>query len=399
MKQFVPISFALAAAGAYCALAQSGSSADDSVKREGRYWVRTMHGNVSAASMERFKLDSIGNVIVRGDASGNAVYTLKARVRARDAREARLKLRQYEVRTRSQGEWLFFGVTPPSNIVESPELQISVPRTLRQVVVDTRAGNVQVSRLDGELVARSAAGRIGVDAIKGPADVRTGGGDIEVGAVAGPVRCYSGGGVIRVQNAGGESWFDTAGGEILVQQVLGAVHAATAGGNIRIDRATGMVFARTAAGLIEVQQAGGPVTAESSGGAIQVNAANGGVRCESAGGAIRLRNVGGTLRASTAIGSILAELLSANRIQDSTLTTNGGDITVFISSNLPLTVLARNESAGSTGRIISDFPEIRLKTIGFPGLSPSVAEGALNGGGPVLHLNVLSGTIYLRRQR
>jgi hypothetical protein len=33
------------------------------------------------------------------------------------------------------------------------------------------------------------------------------------------------------------------------------------------------------------------------------------------------------------------------------------------------------------------------------GMSPVVAEGALNGGGPVLHINVIGGTIYLRRQK
>jgi DUF4097 and DUF4098 domain-containing protein YvlB len=204
--------------------------------------------------------------------------------------------------------------------------------------------------------------------------------------------------VIRVQSAGAESWFETAGGEILVHQVAGTVHASTAGGNIRIDRASGAVFARTAGGLIQVQQADGAVTAESSGGAIQVNAAKG-VRCDSSGGAIRLRNVAGALRASTTAGSILAELLTGNRIQDSTLSTNAGDITVFISSNLPLTVLARNESGGTAGRIISDFPEIRVRGAGQSGGSPALAEGALNGGGPVLHVNVIGGTIYLRRQK
>ncbi len=140
------------------------------------------------------------------------------------------------------------------------------------------------------------------------------------------------------------------------------------------------------------------MTAESSAGGIQVNAANG-VRCESSAGTIRLRNVGGTLRASTAVGSILAELLSGNRIQDSTLSTNAGDITVFIASNIPLTVLARNESGGAMGRIISDFKEIRVNPASQSGASPVLAEGALNGGGPVLRINVIGGTIYLRRQR
>jgi hypothetical protein len=179
---------------------------------------------------------------------------------------------------------------------------------------------------------------------------------------------------------------------------MGPVHAATAGGNIRVDRALSTVFARTAAGLIQVQQADGAVTAESYGGAIQVNAANG-VQCDSTGGPIRLRNVGGPLRASTASGSILAELLSGNRIENSTLSTNAGDITVFIASNLPLTVAARNESMGALGRIISDFPEIHVRPASQAGASPVVGEGALNGGGPVLHINVVGGTIYLRRQK
>jgi DUF4097 and DUF4098 domain-containing protein YvlB len=394
MKQFFSISLALALGATPGVRAQD----DSPITREGRYWVRTINGVASSVPMQRFRLDTIGNVALQGDNSNRAAYKLKVRVQARNAREAGVLLRQFEVKTRTQGDWVRLTVMPPKNISEAPELSMSVPRALLRMWIETRAGNVQASDLDGELEARSAGGQINVEGIKGRAQLRTGGGDILVGTIGGPLKCYSGAGVIRVQSAGGESWFETAGGEIFVHQVLGAVHAATAGGNIKIERASGTVFARTAAGLIDVQQAGGAVTAESSGGAIQVNAANG-VHCDSSGGAIRLRNVGGALRASTSMGSILAELLSGNRILDSTLSTNSGDITVFISSNLPLTVLARNESAGSVGRIISDFPEIRAKQISQAGMSPVVAEGALNGGGPILHINVIGGTIYLRRQK
>ena len=394
MKQLVPISLAFGLSMAPWAPAQSESP----ITREGRYWVRTFSGTITAPMMERLRLDTVGSVAVRGESSDRAVYKLKARVRAGNVSDAAALLGQFNVRTKSQGEWAYLTVAPSRRIVEGPELAITVPRGLRQVLVETRGGDVQASNLDGEMEARSAGGQINVDGIKGRCELRTGGGDIQVGTVGGSVRCYSGGGVIRVQNAGAESWFETAGGEILVHQAAGPVHAATAGGNIRIDRALGTVFARTAAGLIQVQQADGAVTAESYGGAIQVNAANG-VRCDSAGGPIRLRNVAGALRASTAAGSILAELLSGNRIEDSTLSTNAGDITVFIASNLPLTVSARNESAGAMGRIISDFPEIHVKAISAAGANPVVAEGALNGGGAVLHINVVGGTIYLRRQK
>jgi len=348
--------------------------------------------------MERFRLDTVGSVVLHGEAGDRAVYALKARVRAKDARDAEALLRQFDVRTKTQGPWGYLTVAPSRRISEAPELSLTVPRRLRQILVETRGGDVQASNLDGEIEARSAGGQINVDGIKGRCELRTGGGDIQVGSVGGSVRCYSGGGIIRVQSAGGESWFETAGGEIFIHQSSGPVHAATAGGNIRIDRALAAVFARTAAGLIQVQQADGTVTAESYGGAIQVNAANG-VRCDSAGGPIRLRNVAGPLRASTAAGSILAELLPGNRIEDSTLSTNAGDITVFIASNLPVTVAARNDSAGTLARIISDFPEIHVKALSQPGSSRVVADGALNGGGPVLRINVVGGTIYLRRQK
>jgi DUF4097 and DUF4098 domain-containing protein YvlB len=390
MKQFVFISIVCAAAATPSALAQ--------ITREGRYWVKTVNGVVTAPPFDRFRLDTVGNVVLQGGTGDKVTYKLKLRVRAVDAREAEALLHEFDVRSRSQNGSLRLTVTPPANISEGPELSVSVPRSLQQVWIETRGGNVQATDLDGEVQARSAAGRMVVDRIKGKAEVRTGGGDIQVGEVGGTVRCYSGAGVIRVQSAGGESWLDTAGGEVFVHQAYGPVHAATAGGNIRVERASNTVFARTAAGLIEVQQADGAVTAESSAGAIQVNAANG-VRCESASGTIRLRNVWGPLLASTAAGSIMAELLSGNRIQDSMLSTNAGDITVFIASNIPLTVMARNNSGGATGRIISDFKEIRVKEGSQPGASPVLAEGALNGGGPLLRINVNGGTIYLRRQK
>jgi len=85
-------------------------------------------------------------------------------------------------------------------------------------------------------------------------------------------------------------------------------------------------------------------------------------------------------------------------MEDSVLSTNAGDITVVIPSNLRVTVKATNESGGS-GRINSDFAEIHPQANAFPGMGPVVAEGALNGGGPLLRVNVMGGTIYFRRMK
>ncbi|MGP0071609.1 MAG: hypothetical protein ACLPWF_06705 [Bryobacteraceae bacterium] len=394
MKQLLSLLFLSAAIAA----AQNESA----ITRDGAYWVRTIRGSIDIASSDRLRVETTGNMTLRGAAGQQSSYTLTVRVRAADAREAETLLDRVNVKTGTEGGWAYLMVAPP-RLVSSGELTVTGPRALRQVWAQTHGGNVQASDWDGDFEARSAGGRIAVDRIRGRGELRTAGGDIEVGAVNGPLRCSSGGGVIRVQNAGAEAWLETAGGEIFVHQADGPVQASTGGGNIRIERAGSTVVARTAGGLIQVQQADGPVTAESSGGAIQVNSANG-VRCESAGGAIRLRNVAGAVHALANSGNILAELgpgrdASSKAMEDSILSTNAGDITVFIPSNLRLTVQAINETGGGSGRINSDFPDIHPRMGGFAGAGPLVAEGALNGGGPMLRVNVVGGTIYLRRAK
>jgi hypothetical protein len=397
MKQFL-LTTVLLLANWRLATAQ----ADSGFTRDGAYWVRTIRGAIDNSSTDRLRVETAGNVTLRGSAGDQSGYTLTLRVRAGDEREAEAWLDRIYVKTGTEGGWAFLKVTPPRGGSSGLELTVMAPNGLRQVWVETSGGNVQAYDWDGDFEGQSAGGRIAVDRIRGGGVLSTAGGDIEVGTVNGPLRCSSGGGAIRVQNAGAAVRIETAGGEIFVHQAAGPVQAFTGGGNIRIERAAATVTATTAGGLIQVQQADGPVTAESSGGAIQINSANG-VRCESAGGAIRLRNLAGAVHAFANSGSILAELGSARDasgkgMQDSILGTNGGDITVLIPSNLALTVQATNESGGS-GRINSDFSELRPRAGGFAGGGPLVAEGALNGGGPMLRVNVMGGTIYLRRAK
>jgi hypothetical protein len=391
--RFLSISI-LIVAGAALLAAQSDPA--PAPVREHGYWTRTVQGPINASGMDRLRVETTGDVQVRGSGELQASYTLKLRVKAGDAREAEALLERFNVKTGTEGGWTFLKVTPPRQVSGGLELTVNGPRTLRDVWVETHGGNVRASDFDGGLEARSGGGEISVDGIRGHGEFSTAGGGIQVGSVSGPLRCSSGGGEIRVENAGSTAWLETGGGEIVMHQVVGAVHAATGGGNIRIDHAGSTVFAHTAGGLIQVQQAEGEVRAETSGGAIQVDAANG-VRCESAGGAIRLRNVAGALHASANSGNILAQLVTSHPFADSLLSTNAGDITVFIPSNLALTIQATNETGGA-GRIISDFAQVRPQTGAQP-VGPIVAQGALNGGGPVLRVNAMGGTIYLRREK
>lgn len=393
MLQFGSILFAVLG---YAAVACA--QPEPAITRDGEYWVRTIQGKLDVSAGGRLRVQTSGNLSVKGTPTEQSSYAVTLRVRAGDAREAEALLDRFNVKTGTEGGWTYLQVTPPRLVFAAATLglTVSASQALQKIRAQTGGGNIQASDLDGDFEALSAGGRIAVDRIGGRSELRTAGGDIEIGTVSGPVRAISGGGTIRVDNAGAEAWLDTAGGEIFVHRAGGPVQAATGGGNIRIDRATGAVTARTAGGLIQIQQAGGPVTAQSSGGAIQVNSAQS-VRCESAGGAIRLRNVAGSLHAFANSGSIMAELVSGRSMADSILSTNAGDITVLIPSNLALTVKAMNESGG-TGRIISDFPQFDAEPRGLPG-GPVIAEGSLNGGGPMLRVNVVGGTIYLRRAK
>jgi DUF4097 and DUF4098 domain-containing protein YvlB len=376
--------------------ATASAQTDSPITRENGYFVHSVTGEFPVLGAIHLRVTSRGPVTVRGDNGQRLRYTLRKRVRASSEEEARRVFALIQARMLRQGPIATLELGMPSRNLPLPEIEVAAPRQFRQCFVGTSGGALTFDNLDADIEAGTAGGRIHADRIGGTLIARTGGGDIRVGTVRGLLRCVTGGGPIYVKNAGAESWLDTAGGEIFVEEAAGPVHASTGAGNIDVGRAGASVSARSSGGFIRVMEAAGMVDVESAGGAIQVGAARG-VRCESVGGGIRLHGVSGELNVSTAIGSILAELLRG--IEKSYISTGSGDITIFIPSNVAVTVQAQNHSPGRIGRIVSDFPEVRVQ----PGASSTpgriIAVGAINGGGPVLTIAASDGTIFLRRQK
>jgi DUF4097 and DUF4098 domain-containing protein YvlB len=369
------------------------------ITREHDGFVQTTTGSIAVPPAARFRVTTAGTVVVRGGAEQEIAYTVVQKVRAASDAEARRQLPNVIVRNSTRAGWNHLTVVTGDPALVGSELYLTVPKELRQVVVVSMGGNVEAYDLDGSVDAETVGGRVQMDRIGSNATARTGGSDIRIGRVDGILRCFSGGGSIQVDSAGGETWCETAGGEIAVGRVTGVLHATTAGGNIRVRQAGAAVIARSDGGLIEVGRAGGVVTAQTRGGAIEIGSSPG-AQCESAAGAIRIRGAGGPLRAQTAMGSILAELTPGIHLQESSLNSGLGDITVFIPSNLAVSVQALSDIKSRHPRIISDFPEIRVKRPdGAWSVGPVTAEGSLNGGGPVLRITASSGTIYLRRQK
>ncbi len=377
--------FSAAAAIALLLPAGSGQP-QQTLRREGDGWVRTYAGSMPHAF--KLRVNGHGPVIVEAGVSKDITYTVKLNVPARTAAEAAGMLKQYPVHVTSVGEWVIL-TTPSGRVISTVSVQ--APQ-LNAVEVSTTEGSVEARGIDGTLQVDSAAGELTADHIKGQCRLVTGGGAVKVGTVEGPLQCRTGAGAITVKVARGETSLVTQGGDITASQIGGPLNAQTGGGGIRVGTVGGAVTASTGGGEIVVDKANGVVTAHNMAGPVQVGAA-GGVHCESGTGGIRLSNISGSMKVSTAMGSIFANLFGS-KLADSSLATGSGDVTVLIPANLRVTIKAENDQADTMRRIVSDFPAIGVHMRG----TRLVAEGPLNGGGPLLQISGTGGTIYLKRQ-
>ncbi len=355
--------------------------------RQGDRFVRDFSG--SAPAGRRLRINAHGPVSVQAGNGRNISYTVHLSVRARTEAEARSVMQRYNVRVTPQGEWVV--LTAPGGPVISA-VTVRAPR-LDYVVVSTSDGAVDAGGIAGSLEVDTGAGELTADRIGGDCRLVTGGGDIRVGTVGGALRCSSGAGKIRVGTVHGAAELETVGGDIAATDVGGTVNAETGGGGIHIVKAGGAVTAGTGGGQIVVDSANGIVTVRNMAGPVKVGAAAG-LHCESGSGGINVSNIAGGMRVSTSLGNIMASLL-AGKLADSFLATGNGDITVYIPSNVGVTVRAQNDMADSTRRIAVDFPGVRVRRQG----RLIVAEGPVNGGGPLLQISATVGTIFIRRQQ
>ena len=364
---------------------------EPALTREGKYWVEVRSGSEQTTPTTKLRITSRGAVTLNGASSPGLSYSLKIRVKAASEGDARQLARRFVVHVARQGSNAVFLVVQGGEGMA--DLQVKAPRTAPDTTIATSGGAVAFYDMDGAVRVETGGGAIAADRIRGNIAVRTAGGDITLGALEGNAKCTTAGGKITASLVRGDATFETGGGDISAEEVGGLVRATTMAGSIRVRNAGSAVVASTGGGSIDVGQAHGIVTARNSGGAVKVGSAEG-VRCENAGGGVNLDKVSGSVRVSTAIGSIIASLLAGKPMSDSFLSTGGGDITVIIPSNLGVTIRAQNELAGNIRRIVSDFPGISVRVEG----GQVVAEGPVNGGGPILRISGTGGTIFIKRQ-
>jgi DUF4097 and DUF4098 domain-containing protein YvlB len=382
------------------ALASLAMGQDTRVYREGSNWVQEITGNLGAARNLHVKVD-MGSVRVEGSSQPGITYVIHSRAYTSSEQQARHEFEAYKISAYSKGDgaWIvgdWQGGRHRSRKF-SGEFVITVPRNLELAKIETDGGNVRTTGITGRAEIQSGGGGIHLDDISGVIDAETGGGTIDVGSVGSDVNVRTGGGNIKIATAKGKLNAESGGGSVIVLSCLQGATLETGGGNIQVERCQGAVRATTGGGSIELGDIGGAVQIETGGGSIRLSSAKGLVKAETGGGCIELNGVT-SARAETGGGGIIAKFLASGDRSDSTLETSAGDITVYLASDLSISVRAAIELANGHTISATDFPGIHVASEGGEwGPRTVTAEGQLNGGGPVLKVRTNSGNIKFVR--
>src|SRR6202049_2127693 len=365
---------------------------------EGGNWTQEITGSLATVKNLKVKVD-IGSVRVEGGSQQSISYVIRNHSYSGSEDRARREFDNYKISAYVHGDtaWIVGDWQGGRPHKFSGDFVVNVPRGMDEIKIETEGGSVSTTGIAGRVDAQSGGGSIRVDDIGGTVSAETGGGSIDVGNVASDVRLHTGGGSIKVNSAKGKIEAESGGGSVTVVSGLQGAVLETGGGSIQVERCSGRVKASTGGGSIDLGDIGGSAEMETGGGSIRLSSAKGPVRAETGGGSIELNGVP-SARAQTGAGGVVVKFVPSNgEHNDSVLETSAGDITVYLAPNVNISVRASIEVANGHN-IRSDFPDIKVTTEGGDyGPKTVIAEGSLNGGGPVLKVRTTTGDIFFRR--
>ncbi|HKS68162.1 MAG TPA: DUF4097 family beta strand repeat-containing protein [Candidatus Acidoferrales bacterium] len=369
-------------------------------RASGPHITSQLSGSVAAREGGRLRIATqLGNVVIHTHNSGKVDYTirLEADGNPHDAKEL---LKQFHVYAREVPDGAYIkGVTGEQECCGRlwVTMTLNVPKNYN-VDVSTGGGNIETDDVNGRVALYTAGGNISAGNIGGPARLVTeSGGHISVRNVAGDLIADTGGGHITTGIVSGSATLRTAGGHIHADSIQGVAHLVTGGGNITLQRSGTELTAQTSGGEIVVGEAAGLVRAKTGGGGIRVVRLSGPTDLQTTGGSIYLTQVDGSVKATASAGGITAWFGSPAKHKGSCeFESNDGDIVLYLPRMLPATIDGRIQM-GEDHRVIVD-PAFPLKVRyddGGRGERMVRVEGALNGGGEVIHLRTIAGNIRL----
>jgi len=385
------VSIAVAVAAAVPLYAQQSK-----VYREGNSWVEETTGVMPVGREVKVNTD-MGSVQVQGN-SPNMTYTIRKRSFAATKEAAR---RQFEQLRISVAKTAIEGRLLGRNLERfNAEFVVQVPRELEMVRVETRGGALSFNSITATILGTTTGGAVKLENLNGPVKISTGGGAVEGGSLGADFTLTSGGGDVHINNIAGQARVTVGGGKVYIGTVKGST-ITTGGGGIEVRKCDGDLRASTDGGNLYFGDVSGSVRAETGGGSVRLASANGRVQVSTGGGSVELYNLGQGAQVETGAGPITAAFVSGHgAFTDSSLHTAAGDVSVCLPANLPVTVHASSDMTNGRGITSDDFPQLKLITTGGDyGPKAMSAEGALNGGGPMLKIRTTMGQISLQRCR
>lgn len=365
--------------------------------REGNAWVEEITGVATSPGVLRVNTE-LGNINVQGGPQKDIQFTVRKRVYSASEEAARRDLANFHVGALRRSDAVVLDGQAEGHARRmSVEYQIQVPRDLQQLKAATDGGSVNIRNLAGGVNADSGGGNISLADVAGPISAETGGGNIEVTNSTNLLNLSTGGGSIRISGSKGKVNASTGGGSISLAGASDIATLDTGGGSVKVEQCGSELHVTTGGGSINVGDVSGMAKLETGGGNIRLASARGPVVANTGGGGIELYKLMQGAKAETGAGPITAEFLGITT--DSMLQTSIGDVIVYLDPQAKVTVKATLDMANGH-QIRSDFPELKVSGNGS-GYGPSnyYAQGALNGGGPLLRVRTMSSNIEFRRAR
>ena len=372
------------------------------IYREGNAWVEEITGTLPQTRNLKVTAD-IGALSVSGGDTNEVRYTIKKRSFSSDEQAARRSFHEFDVTAAKRADYAILEGSWEGGRARrfSAEFNIVVPRDMALVKLNSDSGSINAHNINGRLEAETGGGAVTLDDLGSYAMAETGGGSIKVGRSSGELKLTTGGGSIQVVSAKGRVYASSGGGSVSVGDAS-SVSVETGGGSVHVSSCNGDTKVETGGGSIELGDINGPVSLETGGGGIHLSGARGPVNVSTGGGSLELWKLSQGARASTGSGSITAEFIGTppgGNQNYSVLETSAGDIVVYVSPEARLNVKAVIQTAFGHN-ITSDFPDLKVSSEGGDwGPKTKYAEGALNGGGPLLKIRTMIGNIYIRKAK
>jgi DUF4097 and DUF4098 domain-containing protein YvlB len=201
---------------------------------------------------------------------------------------------------------------------------------------------------------------------------------------------------------------ETRSGNFFIQGIRGDVKTKIVSGRMEFSSIQGNVEVETTSGGIELVEVEGDVNLSSLSGNISLNQVKGNILVRSTSGKLQMSSVEGTIRGYTASGKIvmrkirgIVELIETTsgdiqaellEVADDWLGMIFNSATGDIEVSLPRSLGANLGIKTVSGRISCNFT---ILTKGE--FEPGALGGLINGGGPLLEIETISGDIFLRQ--